>query len=112
VRVVLVIAALAAIVVGQVQLRRVEDRSRHDVERLQLEQVRLRRVLYEQQAELGEQVVPREVRRRADDLAVGLVDRSLVPGGLAGAVGGRTAQDDARTRGGRAPQRGKAQPRR
>ncbi len=75
-RFVAIIVMLAAIVVGQIYLRRGQDRSRHEVERMQLEQVRLRRVLYEQQAMLGKLTAPRQVRQRASDLAVGVSERA------------------------------------
>jgi hypothetical protein len=75
-RFVAIIVMLAAIVVGQIYLRRGQDRSRHEVERMQLEQVKLRRVLYEQQAMLGKLAAPRQVRQRASDLAVGVSQRA------------------------------------
>jgi len=87
VRFVLVIVSLAAITVVMVHLRREEIRARHELQRLQAQQVQLRRRLYDQQVELGKLTAPQEVRRRAADMAVGLTDRNPAAVGLAGREG-------------------------
>jgi len=59
----LVIVTLAAIAVALVHIRQAETRAHHAVHRLQMEQIHLRRRLYDQQAILGRLTAPREVRR-------------------------------------------------
>ena len=73
-RIALVIVALAAISVGMVHLRRAQTRAAHEVHRLQLEQIRLRRRLYDQQAILGRLTAPRCVLKRADEMDTALAN--------------------------------------
>lgn len=82
-RIVLVIAALASITVGMVHIRRAETRAHHQVHRLQLEQIHLRRALYDQQAILGRLTAPHRVRRRARQMDVRLTSRFAAPRALA-----------------------------
>ena len=82
-RIALVIAALAGIWVGVVHLRRAETRTHHQVVRLQMEQIRLRRTLCEQQAILGQLTAPGQVRRRANLLDARLTHRLEAPRALA-----------------------------
>ena len=74
-RVALVILTLAAVAVGIVHLRRAQTRANHQVHRLQLEQIQLRRRLYDQQAELGRLTTPQAVRRRAEKMDAALISR-------------------------------------
>jgi hypothetical protein len=83
VRFALLIIALAVVTVGIVHLRREEIRARHQLQDLQIRQVKLRRALYDQQARLGMLTCPRRVRQRAAQLAVDLTDRKVAPVGVA-----------------------------
>jgi hypothetical protein len=83
VRVSLVILTLAAVTVATVHLRRAETRARHQVYRLQIEQIHLRRRLYDQQAILGRLTAPRRVRQRVRQLDVRLTSRLEAPQALA-----------------------------
>ena len=74
-RIILVIVALAAIGVGIVHVRRGQTRSHHEIQRLQMRQVQLRRQLYDQQAALGRLTMPRDVLRRTDRMGIPLVER-------------------------------------
>jgi len=71
VRLAVVIAALAAVAVTLVHLRRQEIAVRHEIQQLQTREVSLRRKLWDQQARLGRLTAPSEVRRRADELILG-----------------------------------------
>ncbi len=71
-RLAIVIVSVAAIAVGLVHLRRTEIATRHRIQRLSAEQIRLRRVLWDQQVRLGELTAPGRVRQRADEMALGL----------------------------------------
>jgi hypothetical protein len=75
VRISLVIVLLAAITAGMVHLRRAETRAHHRVHRLQVEQIHLRRKLYDQQSDLGRLTAPKRVRQRAKRLNVRLINR-------------------------------------
>ena len=74
-RISLVIVVLAAVTVGMVHLRRAETRVHHQVHRLQVRQIRLRRALYDQQAILGCLTAPGQVRRRAELMDARLTDQ-------------------------------------
>lgn len=71
----MVILALAVVAVGLVHLRRAELIVRHDAQRLQLEQVKVRRQLWGQQITLSYLAAPAEVRRRSDQMCLDLVER-------------------------------------
>jgi hypothetical protein len=65
-----VILVLAGIAVALVHVRREEIAVRHEIQRLQIRRVALRRTLWEQQVRLGYLAAPEEVRRRAE-IAIG-----------------------------------------
>ena len=86
----MVVVCLAAIAAGLVHVRRTRTQLRNEIHRLHSQQIRLRRDLWDQQVGLGWLLAPAEVRRRAEELAVPLVDRSRAPGsrlGVDSAVG-------------------------
>jgi hypothetical protein len=82
-RISLVIAALAAIAVVMVHIRREEIRTNYQIHQLQGDQVNLRRKLYDQQADLGRLIAPREVRERMGKLDVRLTSRVIAPPAVA-----------------------------
>jgi len=82
-RISLVIAALAAIAVGMVHIRRDETRTNYQIQQLQLDQTHLRRKLYDQQADLGRLIAPRQVRERMGKLDVRLTSRVIAPPAVA-----------------------------
>jgi cell division protein FtsL len=77
----LVIAALAVIAVGLVHIRRSETSVNHQIQQLQLEQIYLRRKLYDQQVTLGRLVSPSQVRERMEKLDLRLTSRVVTPPG-------------------------------
>jgi hypothetical protein len=78
-RMLLLIAALCGIAVGLVQLRRAETAVRHDIQRLQLREVSVRRTLWDQQVRLNHYTAPEQVRRRAHRMALDLRDGEPAP---------------------------------
>ena len=83
-----IILTLAAVAVGMVHLRRAETRANHEIHRLQLRQIALRRKLYDQQAILGGLTAPNQVRRRAELMDARLTDELPVSRAVAhGQVG-------------------------
>jgi hypothetical protein len=82
-RISLVIAALAAIAVGMVHIRRSETRTNYQLQQLQVDQIYLRRKLYDQQANLGRLIAPKEVRERMGKLDVRLTSRVIAPPAVA-----------------------------
>jgi len=78
-RISLIIAVLAAIAVGMVHIRRRETRANYRIQQLQLEQIYLRRKLYDQQADLGWLVSPGQVRKRMEQMSLRLTDRVISP---------------------------------
>jgi len=86
----LVIAALAAIAVGMVHIRRGETRTNHQIQQLQMEQIYLRRKLYDQQADLGRLIAPKEVRERMGRLDVRLTSRVIAPPAVARSLSAET----------------------
>jgi len=83
VRISLIIGTLAAIAVGMVHLRRNETRAHHQIHRLQIQQVQLRRTLYDQQRTLGVLTAPKRVEQRARRMDTRLIHRLGDPGALA-----------------------------
>jgi len=73
-----VIIVLAAMAVGLVQIRREEMTARHQIQSLRAAQVKIRRTLWEQQVRMGELTAPQTVRRRAAEMALGLIDKAEV----------------------------------
>ena len=69
-RLALVILALGAIAVGLVHIRRAELSARHEIQQLQVAEVKLRRRLWDQQVRMGQLVSPREVDKRMAALAI------------------------------------------
>ena len=70
-----VIVALAAIAVTLVHIRRMEIAARHQTQDLRTCQVKLRRKLWDQQIRLGFLTSPDEVRRRADEMSLDLIEK-------------------------------------
>lgn len=75
-RIAIVILSLAVMAVGLVHLRRAELIARHESQQLQLQQVKLRRQLWDQQINLSYLAAPAEVRRRSEEMCLDLVDRN------------------------------------
>lgn len=69
----LVILLLAAIAVALVHTRRGEIIARHEIQRLRMRQVKLRRQLWDQQIRLGLLTSPEKVRQRVEEMRLGLV---------------------------------------
>lgn len=69
-RIAIVIVALAAIAATLVHMRRDRIAVAHETQRLQTQQVALRRTMWDQQVRLGYLAAPREVRRRAEEAAM------------------------------------------
>jgi len=79
VRFALVIVSLTAIALGLIRLRGAELSARHQIQQLEYRyRVELRRKLWDQQVRLGYLVAPGEVRRRADEMGLGFVEKSDV----------------------------------
>lgn len=75
-RIAVVILSLAGVAVGLVHLRRAELIARHESQQLQLQQVTLRRQLWDQQIHLSYLAAPAEVRRRSEEMCLDLVDKN------------------------------------
>jgi cell division protein FtsL len=75
VRFAMVIVSLAAIAVSLVHIRRAEITARHDIQSLQLRQVEQRRRMWDQQVRLGQLTAPAQIRKRAEEMSLGLVQR-------------------------------------
>jgi hypothetical protein len=71
----MVIVALAAMAVGLVHVRRAEVIACHEAQQLQLRQMKLRRRLWDQQIALSYLTAPSEVRRRSEEMCLGLVEK-------------------------------------
>lgn len=69
----LVILLLAGMAVALVHIRRAEVSTRHEIQRLRMGQVRLRRKLWDQQIRVGELTSPQEVRKRVERMKLKLV---------------------------------------
>jgi cytochrome c-type biogenesis protein CcmE len=63
-RLIVIILALAAIAVGLIHLRRNEIAVRHDIQRVQIQRIELRRQVAEQEVRIGHLVAPHSVQRR------------------------------------------------
>ncbi len=78
-RFVLVIVSLTAIALGLIHLRGAELSERHQIQQLEYQyRVEMRRKLWDQQVRLGYLVAPGQVRRRADEMGLGFVEKSNV----------------------------------
>ncbi len=66
----LVLAALAAIAVMLVQVRRQETVVRHEMQQMRNERVQIRRKLWDQQVRLGYLTGPARVRQRVGEVAI------------------------------------------
>ena len=75
----MVFVCLAAVAAALVHVRRTRTQLRNEIHRLESQQIRLRRDLWDQQVGMGWLLAPAEVRRRAEELAVPLVDSSRAP---------------------------------
>jgi hypothetical protein len=78
-RLAVLIVGVAAICVALVHLRREEIAVRHDIQTLESARVPLRRELWRTQIKLSHKLRPDEVRRRAEELALGLDDARPAP---------------------------------
>jgi hypothetical protein len=86
-----VIVCLAAIAACVVHFRRERIYLRNEVQKFQSQQVALRRDLWDQQVRMGWLINPAEVRRRAQEMALPMVDRAhLPPQGPGGITAGAT----------------------
>jgi hypothetical protein len=74
VRISFVIILLGVITVSLVHIRRQEVRARYRAQQLDREAANLRRQLGNQQLQLSELTTPGVVRRRAEAMALGLID--------------------------------------
>lgn len=79
-----IIVFLSAIAVGVVHIRRAEITSRHEIQRLQSRRVEVRRLLWDQQVQLSKRMAPAEIRRRADEMCLELVEADAGQGRPAG----------------------------
>jgi len=79
-RIAIVIVALAAIAVAMVHIRRTRTNLRNEIQRMENQQISLRRELQDQQIRLGRAMAPSEIRRRAEEMALPMVDRLKVTG--------------------------------
>lgn len=70
----LIILLLGGIAIALVHLRRAETAAHHEIQRLRIEQVQLRRALWEQHVRLGRLQAPAEVRRRSSEMALELTE--------------------------------------
>ncbi|MFP3937712.1 MAG: hypothetical protein ACLFVW_05165 [Phycisphaerae bacterium] len=71
-RMLFIVVALCGIAVALVQVRRAETSVRHDIQHLRLRRVSVRRSLWDQQVRLNMRTAPREIRRRAELMALDL----------------------------------------
>lgn len=81
-RLAVVIIALAAIAVGLVHTRRMQTGARHELQKLENQQIALKRQLQDQQVQLGWLTSPSEIHRKAAELALPMVERSKSSGEL------------------------------
>jgi hypothetical protein len=72
-RLAIIIVALTAIAVTLIHLRRGELAMACETQRLQMEQVTLRRTMWDQQVRLGRLLAPPEVKRRSEEMALDMV---------------------------------------
>jgi len=79
------IVCMAVLAVTLVHIRRSELVARHQIQRLEAYQVRLRRTLWRQERDMGYLTAPAQVRRRAMRMALIPPDGEL-PAELAGAT--------------------------
>jgi hypothetical protein len=84
----MVIVCLAAIAAGVIHFRTERMHLRHQVQSMETQQVSLRRDLWDQQVRMAWLVAPAEVRKRAQDLALPMVDRAHLPGSPVGPTAG------------------------
>ena len=75
----MVIAVLAAMAMGLVHVRRAKVRTRHEIQTLRLEQISLRRRLWDQEVRIGQLTTPERIRFRAAQMPLGLVAKHKVP---------------------------------
>ncbi len=75
-RLAVIILALAGIGVAFVHIRRAENVTRHEIQDLQSQQVRLRRDKWDRQVRAGQLTAPDAIRHRAiDEMSLDLVDK-------------------------------------
>lgn len=91
-RMALVILSLAAIAVALVHIRRAETSLRNEVLKLEAQQVKLRRTLWDQQMRLACMANPEAVKQRAAAMSLDLIDRNEAARQLAEAAGGSATQ--------------------
>jgi hypothetical protein len=73
----MIIVCLAAMAVALVHVRRAEIIARHQAHQLELKQVDQRRRMQDQQLTLSEMTSPAEVRKRVEDMSLGMVDKGI-----------------------------------
>ena len=71
-RMVVIILALGAIAITLVHVRHTQTLTRHEIQKLQEEQIKLRRTLWDQQVQMGYVFSPTELRRRAEEMGLEL----------------------------------------
>ncbi len=74
----LLLVALTVIAAALVHLRRGEVRARYETHRCQARQVTLQRRLWNQQVQLSELTSPRQIRERAEAMALRLTERTYL----------------------------------
>ena len=74
VRLAIIIVVLAGIAAALVHLRREEARIRYEIQAALTRQTTLRRRLWDQRVRIARLVAPGEVRKRAEELALDLID--------------------------------------
>jgi hypothetical protein len=84
----MVIVCLGAIAAGVVHFRRERTILRNEVQRLEDQQVVLRRTLWDQQVRLALLVAPAGIRRRAKEFGLPMSDQVRLPQGPGGSTAG------------------------
>ncbi len=79
-RLAVVIIALSAIAVGLVHIRRARTGACHEIQKLENQQIALKRQLQDQQVQLGWLTSPSEIHRKAAEMALPMVERSKASG--------------------------------
>ena len=86
-RLIFLIVFLTAIATYLVHIRQAESTARYEIHKLQSQQIKLRRRLWDQQVKLGQLTAPREVRLRAEEMSLDLTSMRSELGDLAGLAG-------------------------
>ena len=78
-RIAMIIALMAGLALGLIHIRRQEIAIRHEIQRLQTQQIKLRRKLWDQQVRYGKLLAPAELHRHADQHEMSLRYEPAVP---------------------------------